>query len=197
MKVVGLTGGIAVGKSVVATLLKRMGYVVIDADQIAREIVEPGSPVLDQLAAYFGHGILTEGGGLDRAELGKRVFGDPERLRALNSMTHPVILARLQQAIAQCGEAGEKMIFLEVPLLYETGMDRLCDAVIAVSAHPDVQLDRLKERSGLSEADCRARISAHWPQDKKTDKSTYVIDNSGHILQTESRLKEILALLRA
>lgn len=193
MKVIGLTGGIATGKSAVSTLLReKTKFPVIDADQIARDIVAPGSPVLAQIAARFGQDILTADGAIDRAALGKKVFANPALLKTLNSLTHPAILAQIQKALTILEQQGYGLVFLEVPLLYETGMDKLCDAVILVTAHPHIQVERLKSRSGLSDEECRKRIASQWPTDKKSPLAQYLIDNSGHILQTETRLKEVI-----
>lgn len=191
MRVIGLTGGIGTGKSTVAGLLRQHGFAVVDADRIARESVEPGSPVLADIVAQFGKGVLNPDGHLDRERLGKQVFADPSRLSRLNGITHPAILARMKQEIGQLEKQGVTAVFLEVPLLYETGMDKWCEAVIAVRAHPDVQLARLKDR-GLDEAEARARIVAQWPDEQKATLARYVIDNSGHLLQTESELTAIL-----
>ena len=136
MKVVGLTGGIATGKSEIATLLRKRGFPVIDADQIARDVVAAGSPILAQLVHHFGPAILLPDGSLNRPKLGEIVFGHPKRLQTLNQLTHSAIIARIQQQMTQLEREGAKLVFLEVPLLYETGMDRFCEAVILVTANP-------------------------------------------------------------
>lgn len=195
MKIIGLTGGIATGKSTVSQLIKKQGFPVIDADVIAREIVAPGSPVLADIAEAFGPQVLTEEGDLNRARLAAQVFGDPAKLKRLNAMTHPAILAKIQMAIRALEKEGIRVVFLEVPLLFESGMDKLCEAVIVVTASPEIQLERLQYRDGLREEDGRKRLAAQWKEEKKRALGDYVLDNSGHIIDTESRLREILKRL--
>lgn len=194
MRVIGLTGGIASGKSTVAALIRRAGFSVIDADQVAREVVAPGSPILAQIAAQFGAEVLRADGSLDRHTLAQRVFGNPKELQRLNGLIHPAILASIQKKRASLEAQGESLVFLEVPLLYETGIDKWCESVIAVRANPEVQLARLRQR-GLGEAEAKARLEAQWADEKKATLARYVIDNSGHILQTESQLRAIINTL--
>ncbi len=196
MHIIGLTGGIGSGKSTVAALLRERGIAVVDADPIAREIVAPGSPVLSQLAKRFGLDMLNSDGTLNRSLLAKQVFHSPAALRDLNQLTHPPILAKIQQALLALERAGAPVAVIEAPLLFETGLDKLCRNVILITANPGIRMERLKARDGLSDAECKARIQAQWPDDEKRRKSSHVIDNSGHIIQTAQQLDGILTALQ-
>ena len=179
MLVVGLTGGIGSGKSAVSRLLAGHGAVVVDADLVAREVVEPGTPGLAGLVEDFGKQVLQPDGTLDREALGRLVFGDSESLRRLNARLHPLIGARTGELVEDARAAGARVVVHDVPLLVENGLAPLYDAVVVVSATPATQLDRLVRLRGMTEADARARIDAQAVLADKLAVATHVIDNEG------------------
>ena len=178
--ILGITGNIASGKSFIAAAFVSRGAALVDADQLARQIVAPGSPVLGQLVARFGDEILLADGGLDRARLGQTIFADPEARAELNRLTHPAIAAlaveRLQRLKAT---PGIPLVVYEAPLLFEAGAEGRVDRVLVVKIDPQVQLHRLMARDGLDESAAQQRIAAQMPQEQKLARADYVIDNSG------------------
>ncbi|MGA2282200.1 MAG: dephospho-CoA kinase [Candidatus Dormibacteria bacterium] len=186
MRIIGLTGGIATGKSTVAAMLAVHGAAVVDADQIAREVVEPGTPGLEAVVGAFGRGLLTPSGRLDRAGLANIVFADPASRRRLEALTHPLILSRIAERVAALVASGPPLIAVDVPLLFEG--DRQSDfpgGVLLVYADAATQLRRLRERGGLGEVAARQRLAAQLPIDRKRDLATWVIDNGGSRTDTE------------
>ena len=181
MLVVGLTGGIGSGKSAVSRLLAQRGAVVVDADLVAREVVEPGTPGLAGLVEDFGGQVLQADGSLDREALGRLVFGDPAALARLNARLHPLIGARTNELVEDARTAGVRIVVHDVPLLVENGLAPLYDAVVVVSATPATQLDRLVRLRGMAEADARARIDAQAVLADKLAVATHVVDNDGPV----------------
>ncbi|GAB3964618.1 dephospho-CoA kinase [Streptomyces sparsus] len=174
---VGLTGGIGAGKSEVSRRLGELGALIIDADRLAREAVAPGTPGHAGVVAEFGTGILQEDGELDRAALGRVVFGDPQRLAALNAIVHPRV-AELSAALEEA--AGEDAVVVhDVPLLAENGLAPLFDTVVVVDASPATQLDRLVRLRGMTEEDARARMAAQADREQRLAVADLVIDNDG------------------
>ncbi|HYG66879.1 MAG TPA: dephospho-CoA kinase, partial [Anaeromyxobacteraceae bacterium] len=167
MRLVGLTGGIATGKSTFAAALRALGAPVIDADRLAREVVEPGRPALAEIVRAFGPGVLAPDGSLDRRRLGAIVFADPEARRRLEAITHPAIRAAMREETARLAAAGHAVAFYDVPLLYEVGLEREVDAVVVVYAPRAAQLERLRRRDGLDAAGAEARLAAQLPIDEK------------------------------
>jgi dephospho-CoA kinase len=180
MHVFGLTGGIGSGKSSVAALWRRRGLPVLDADELARAVVAPGSDALAELARELGADLLRNGQ-LDRKELARRVFGQPERLRRLEAITHPRIMALRAERLAQLAAAGEPLVCSEIPLLFEKGLEAELRPVVVVSAPPSVQLQRALLRDGATAAELEARIAAQLPLADKVARADYVIDNQGSI----------------
>ncbi len=178
MHVFGLTGGIGSGKSSVAALWRKRGLPVLDADELARAVVAPGGEALAELAREFGADVLRDGQ-LDRKELGRRVFGHPERLRRLEGITHPRILALRAERLAQLAAAGEPLVCNEIPLLFEKGMEAQLRPVVVVSVPPHVQLQRAQHRDGAPAAELEARIAAQLPLADKVARADIVIDNQG------------------
>ncbi|QEU95053.1 dephospho-CoA kinase [Streptomyces kanamyceticus] len=174
---VGLTGGIGAGKSEVSRLLVARGAVLIDADKIAREVVEPGTPGLAAVVEAFGREVLAPDGSLDRPKLGGIVFADPERLAVLNSIVHPLVGAR--SAELEASASGDAVVVHDVPLLAENGLAPLYDLVVVVDASPGTQLDRLVRLRGMSEEDARARMAAQATREKRLEIADVVIDNDG------------------
>ncbi|MEU7396064.1 dephospho-CoA kinase [Streptomyces albogriseolus] len=191
MLTVGLTGGIGAGKSEVSRLLVRHGAVLIDADRIAREVVEPGTPGLAAVVEAFGEEILAEDGSLDRPRLGALVFSDPEKLATLNSIVHPLVGARSRELEEAAPE--DAVVVHDVPLLTENGLAPLYDVVIVVDASPGTQLDRLVRLRGMSEEDARARMAAQATREQRRAVADIVIDNDVPLDALERRVEEVWA----
>jgi len=198
--VIGLTGGIASGKSLVAGFLREQGVPVIDADQVAREVVAPPSPALEQIAAEFGRGVLQEDGSLDREKMGEIVFGDPVARAKLEAVLHPEIERRVDVEIARHQQQGTPLLVYEAALLVETGLYRRLDGLIVVCTTPEQQLQRLQRQRGLNREEAMRRIEAQAPQEVKVRLADIVVDNTGTPEQTRaatlrawSRLERCLA----
>ncbi len=191
MLTVGLTGGIGAGKSEVSRLLVRRGAVLIDADRIAREVVEPGTPGLAAVVEAFGEEILAEDGSLDRPRLGALVFNDPAKLATLNSIVHPLVGARSRELEEAAPE--DAVVVHDVPLLTENGLAPLYDVVIVVDANPGTQLDRLVRLRGMSEEDARARMAAQATREQRRAVADVVIDNDVPLDALERRVEEVWA----
>ncbi|MGW6154816.1 dephospho-CoA kinase [Streptomyces sp. NPDC055144] len=188
---VGLTGGIGAGKSEVSRLLVERGAVLIDADRIAREVVEPGTPGLAAVVEAFGSDVLAPDGSLDRPALGSIVFADADRLAVLNSIVHPLVGAR--SAELEAAATGDSVVVLDVPLLAENGLAPLYDVVVVVDASPETQLDRLVRLRGMSEEDARARMAAQATRDKRLDIADIVIDNDVPLDELHRRVDAVWA----
>ncbi len=178
MRVLGLTGSIAAGKSTVAQMLVAHGAHLLDADLIAREVVAPGTPGLAEIAARFP-GVVAVDGTLDRKALGERVFGSETERRALNAIVHPRVQAGVIAKTAALAEAGAKLVIYDAALLIENALHEAVEGVILVTAPPDVQKARLMARNGLTAEQADARIAAQMPQEEKRKFATWVIDNGG------------------
>ncbi|MFD8568308.1 dephospho-CoA kinase [Streptomyces sp. NPDC059639] len=172
---VGLTGGIGAGKSEVSKLLVEHGALLIDADRIAREVVEPGTPGLAAVVEAFGGGVLAADGSLDRPRLGSIVFADPDKLAVLNAIVHPLVGTRSAELEAAAGP--DSVVVHDVPLLAENALAPLYDLVIVVDASAGTQLDRLTRLRGMSEEDARARMAAQATREKRLAVADVVIDN--------------------
>jgi dephospho-CoA kinase len=193
--VIGLTGGIASGKSAVAARLRRRGAVVIDADRLARQVVEPGQPALAEIAARFGAEMLAADGQLDRKKLGAVVFADPQARRALERITHPRIAAAGQAAIARSAADGAAIVFYEAPLIVENGLHHAMHALIVVRVSPEVQLRRLMARDGATEEEARARVAAQLPLEQKLAVATWVVDNGGDEAALDAEVAQLVAAI--
>jgi dephospho-CoA kinase len=190
MKLLGLTGGIGSGKSMVASMFAQLGADVIDADQLARDIVEPGQLALEEIASAFGRDILLPDGGLDRGKLARIIFADPVARRTLNAITHPRIQERMAAEIsARASRPG--ILIADIPLLYENERTGAVEAVIVVWVDPETQLRRVLERDGLTEDEARQRIAAQMPLDEKRARADVVIDNSGSRESTQRQVEAI------
>lgn len=192
--ILGVTGNIASGKSSVCRQLARRGALVVDADQLAREVVAPGGPVLEQLVAAFGEDILKADGSLDRHCLGDLVFSDPSARDRLNAIIHPAIAAlsvtRLQEL-----RAAAPLIVYEAPLLFEVGAETRVDKVLVVTIDPEVQLARLMERDRLDQQSAQQRIDAQMAQEQKIAHADYVIDNSASQEETMAQVERLWPVL--
>jgi dephospho-CoA kinase len=191
----GLTGGIGSGKSTVSALLVSYGAVLIDADRIAREVVEPGTPGLAAVVAEFGTGVLLPDGSLDRPGLGSIVFANPDRLAALNAIVHPLVrdLSSRQEAAAGPGS----VVVHDVPLLAENALAPLYDAVIVVDAAPSTQLDRLVRLRGMTQEEARARMAAQATREQRLAIADFVIDNDGPLEALEPQVRKVWDELRS
>ncbi|MDJ0381394.1 dephospho-CoA kinase [Streptomyces sp. G-G2] len=186
---VGLTGGIGAGKSAVSRLLAGYGAVVVDADRIAREVVEPGTPGLAAVVAAFGESVLAPDGTLDRPALGSIVFADQELLRTLNAIVHPLVGARSAELEAAAGP--DAIVVHDVPLLTENGLAPLYDLVVVVDAAPETQLDRLTGLRGMAEGEARARMAAQATREQRLAVATLVIDNDGPFAALEPQVRAV------
>lgn len=195
---VGLTGGIATGKSTVSELFRMLGAVVIDADQLARDVVEPGQPALAEIARAFGDHVLDAGGRLDRKALGAVVFADPARRRRLEAIVHPRIRQRLARRLADLTEEGFRgLVVFDAPVIVESGFHREMDKLVVVTADEATQLARLKAREGIGDDEARRRIACQLPLAEKVALADYVIDNSGDRAATETAVRRVHAALLA
>ncbi|MGH7398045.1 MAG: dephospho-CoA kinase [Candidatus Rokuibacteriota bacterium] len=193
---VGLTGGIATGKSTVTALLASPSVRVVDADALAREVVEPGTPAHAQIVSEFGKDVLQPDGRLDRARLGEIVFPDPIRRKRLEAITHPAIRARFERIAADLERAGfDGILIWDAALLIESGGNKKMDRTVVVTTDPATQLRRLMERDGCAEEAARARTVSQMPLAVKAHYADYVIDNSGPREQTATRVREVYRAL--
>ncbi|MFT9493614.1 dephospho-CoA kinase [Anaerosolibacter sp.] len=190
MRVIGLTGGIASGKSTTTNILRKYGYPVIDADIIAREIVEVGEPALKEIVDYFGNEILNCDGSLNRRQLGKIVFSDQHKLKALNQITHKRINDRIKHTIETYAKSkAYDVVFLDAALLIEMNMRKLVDELWLVSVNPEIQLNRLMERDDINLEEAKNRINSQMTLKEKQKFADVIIDNSGSYSELEEQLK--------
>ncbi|HEY6557389.1 MAG TPA: dephospho-CoA kinase [Polyangiaceae bacterium] len=190
--VFGLTGGIGSGKSAVGRRFRERKLPVIDADQLAREAVAPGSAGLEQIRAEFGPGVIDARGELDRAALARIVFNDDAARRKLNAITHPRVRELTALRVSELAGTGEPLVCYEVPLLVESGMAEALRPIVVVSAPEALQVERVMARDGASEKDARARIAAQMPLSEKVKVADYVIDNTGSLAALEQAADTVL-----
>ncbi|URM33860.1 dephospho-CoA kinase [Cytobacillus firmus] len=188
---VGLTGGIASGKSTVSSLLIEKGYTVIDADIEARLAVEKGEEAYQEIVRHFGERVLLKDGSIDRGELGSIIFHDEKERKVLNSIVHPAVRKRMTAKKEQAISHNEQLIILDIPLLFESKLQYMCDKTLLVYADEDIQLQRLMQRNQLSEKEAMARIQSQLPLREKKELADAVIDNNGTIEETEKQLWSI------
>lgn len=189
MKRLGLTGGIGSGKSTVARMLAERGAVVVDADEIARELVEPGGGALAELVTEFGPRILQADGSLSRGELAALAFSDPRATERLNAIMHPLIRAEAQRRINE--EPHAEVVVYDMPLLVETAQEDLVDVVVVVDVPEAVQLDRAVRQRGLDEADVQRRMAVQASRAERLARADVVIDNSGGLPQTHEQVDQL------
>ena len=187
---VGLTGNVGAGKSTVVSLFAGWGATVIDTDVLAREVVEPGSPVLAQLGELFGAEMITEEGKLDRAAMRSVVFSDPGARDQLEAVLHPAIRARFAELLIEAEARGDRIVIGVVPLLYEKSMENDFDTVLLVDAPLDLRIERLVGKRGLSVAEARAVAAAQMPAEEKRARADFIIDNDSDIPTLERRAWE-------
>ncbi len=196
MRLVGLTGGIASGKSTFGAALRARGVPVVDADALARAAVAPGSPALAEIAREFGPAVLGPDGALDRKRMAAVVFADPGARKRLEAITHPAVRRGMVEETARLAAAGHDLAFYDTPLLFEIGLDRSLDCVVVVWAPPDVQRARLAARDGLAPAEADARLAAQLPIDVKAARADFVVENVGAIAALGAKAERLLADLR-
>ncbi|KQB83908.1 dephospho-CoA kinase [Corynebacterium oculi] len=196
MKKVGLTGGIGSGKSTVAQALARAGYPVVDADQIAHDIVEPGQPALGALAEAFGPEIINPDGSLHRAALAQRAFAAAEQTELLNGIMHPRIEAETARRFAEAERAGESVVIYDMPLLVDKGLHRGMDMTVVVDAEPDIRVERLRGR-GIEEADARRRMAAQINDAARREAADVLLDNNGTLEELEEQVAALVERLSA
>lgn len=192
-KIIGITGGIASGKSTVSKMIQNMGFTVVDADLTARKVVEPGEMAYDPLKQAFGESVFKEDGTLNREKLGQIIFHDEEKRLLLNSIMHPAIQKEMDQQREAAFTRGEEVVFMDIPLLFEGNSHKIVDYSILVFVEDEVQLQRLMERNGLSKEDALARIQSQMLLSSKKALADAVIDNNGSIESTSNQLKSILS----
>ncbi|MEG1677710.1 MAG: dephospho-CoA kinase [Clostridia bacterium] len=191
MKIIGLTGGIACGKTTVASMLKELGASIVDADQISRELTMPAGEALPALREAFGTLVFYPDGTLNRPVLAQLVFHNREELEKLNSITHPMIHQKLLAEIETCRKMGALVVVLDVPLLFEAGVQALADVIVCASAPEERQIERLTTRSGLTREQALSRIHSQWPLAEKEKRSDIVLDTDQPLNQLEAEVQKL------
>ena len=192
MKVIGLTGSIGSGKSTVSGFFEKLGAIVIDADQVSRQVVEPGSPALKELTVAFGANILNPDGSLNRTLVAEIVFNSDEKRELLNSIIHPMIFNEINSTIEEYREKGTEIIILEAALILEKkGLIKLIDKLIVVSIDEETQKKRLEGRGDLSREQINARINSQLTNNEKIRHADYIIDNNQDLVNTREQVREL------
>lgn len=190
--IIGLTGSIASGKSTVGKMLEEMGFPIVDADAVARLVVEPGMPALREIAAEFGEEILLEDGNMDRKKVGDIIFNDADKRQKLNNIIHPAIRKEMADQRDKWLNNGSETVIMDIPLLFESKQARTVDKILVVTVSPEIQLKRLMERNGLSEEEAQSRINSQLPLSVKEAGADAVIFNDDSREKSRQQLEEIL-----
>lgn len=193
MKIIGLTGGIACGKSTISLTLRELGAVIVDGDVLSRELTKPGGAALPLLRARFGDGVFRPDGTLDRRKLGSIVFSDGEARAALDGIMQPLLLGMIRAAIDEARHAGAAVCVLDMPLLYEKDLDRLCDQVWCAYIPRETQIERLMARDGFTREEAEKRLASQLPAEEKAARADVVIDTSGSIQYTKGYIMQLYA----
>jgi dephospho-CoA kinase len=191
--IIGLTGSIASGKSTVSSMLTNRGFPIVDADLVARKVVEKGEPTLQMIVESFGEEVLLPNGTLDRAKLGTIIFNDPSKRKMLNDIMHPAIRAEMLRQRDEWLSNGANTVIMDIPLLFESRLQHYVEKILVVSVTEEVQLKRLMQRNQLSEEEALSRIRSQLPISEKEKGADAVIYNNGSIEETEQQLEKILA----
>ncbi|WP_040229134.1 dephospho-CoA kinase [Bhargavaea cecembensis] len=191
--IIGLTGSIASGKSTVSRMLAERGFPIVDADLVARIVVEPGRPALDAIRDAFGDRVILGDGSMDRALVGELIFNDPAQRKKLNDIIHPAIREEMLRQRDQFLADGARTVIMDIPLLFESRLQHFVDKVLVVSVTEKTQLRRLMDRNGFTEQEARARISSQLPISEKEKGADAVIYNNGTLEETERQLDRILS----
>jgi dephospho-CoA kinase len=173
------------------------GVTVIDADDIARHVVQPGRPALDDIEEAFGEDVIAADGTLDRQALGDRIFEDPEARERLNAITHPRIAREMRRRTEEAGERGEPWVVYDAALLVENGLEDAFDCLIVVTAKPETQIERLKQRDGMTRQEAQSRLDAQMPLEEKVEVADYLIDNDGALEETRSQVDRLFRFIDA
>jgi dephospho-CoA kinase len=192
MRVYGLTGGIASGKSTVAKMLHSKGIPVVDADVVAREVVAPNSIGLKKIVDHFGEGILGDDGALDRQKLGKIVFNNPEHRKKLESITHPRIFQGIAKKLGEFRSQGHSLALVEAALMVETGSFRLYEGLVVVGCEKEQQLQRLMSRNNFTNEEAQSRIDSQMPLSEKRKVANYYVDNSSTIEELQKQIDSLI-----
>lgn len=191
VKVIGLTGGIATGKSTAASMLRQLGAKIVDADELAREIVEPCQEAWQEIVAAFGREIVREDKSIDREKLRKKVFADPQARKRLESITHPHIRTLGQQKIQQLGAEGVEIVVYVAPLLFENQVQLWLRPVVLVACNSAIQKRRLQKRDGLNKKEIEQHLKAQMPLDEKRQLADFVIENNGSVEELKKQVQEV------
>ncbi|MDO7487894.1 dephospho-CoA kinase [Peribacillus frigoritolerans] len=192
-QIIGITGGIASGKSTVSLYLQELGFTIVDADLASRAVVEPGEEAYHQVVKTFGEDILLTDGNIDRVKLGSIIFNDQEKRLLLNGIVHPAVRNWMRLKTEAALSSGEETVFMDIPLLFESKLTFMVDKTILIYVDEQVQLQRLMNRNGLSETEALARINSQMPLADKKALADAVIDNNGDINETKRQVKSILS----
>ncbi|CAG8788039.1 23569_t:CDS:2 [Dentiscutata erythropus] len=196
MKIIGLTGGIASGKSTVCRMITRRNIPLIDTDLLARQIIEPGKPAYKRVVNHFTREILNEDGTIDRVKLGEIIFSNEDKRKILNKCTHPFIRMEILKLVICYWIKGEKMVVVDVPLLIETRFNKFMSSVVVVYCSDQIQINRLIKRDNFSELIARQRINSQLPLKEKIKYANYIIENSGDIKTTEEQVENVFKNLK-
>lgn len=194
--IIGLTGGIASGKSTVASFFKAQNIPVIETDQIAKTVLSPGSDAYDRVVQHFGEAILLSEGIINRKALGERIFKNESERETLNQIVHPEVRTITQSKVDVLKKEDHDLIVIDVPLLFEAGFDQDVDSTLVISVPKEIQIERLMARDGIDKAYALKKINAQIPLKEKRQRADYVIDNRGSILATKNQFYEVLKLLK-
>lgn len=188
--IIGITGGIASGKTIVSDYVKKLGYPVVDADLLSREIMAPGSPVLEQVRHIFGETMIAGDGALNRKALAEKIFHDEQARQTLDGLTYPAIRALAEERFSQL--EGESTVFFVVPLLFESGMDDLCDEIWLVHAEESLRRSRLSARDGIDETYAQSKIDSQMRDEERLNKGTRVLFNDGDLNHLYEQIESFL-----
>lgn len=191
-QIIGITGGIASGKSTVSLYLQELGFTIVDADLASRAVVEPGEEAYHQVVKAFGEDILLPDGNIDRVKLGSIIFNDQEKRLLLNGIVHPAVRKWMRLKTEEALSSGEETVFMDIPLLFESKLTFMVEKTLLIYVDEQVQLQRLMNRNGLSETEALARINSQMPLADKKALADAIIDNNGDINETKRQVKSIL-----